>query len=286
MDGERAAGLGEAGDLRHGAGGEDERGGLADDAADAEDDARQDARHGGGEHDAEHGAQAAGAEAERALAEGIRHAHERLLSGAHDERQDHDGERHGAGDERVAPVQPGDKEQHAEQAVHDGGDAGERFGRHADDADELVAALCVLVEVDGREQAERDGEQQRERGHLDGRDDGRYHGDVLRGVMQGEQRRGEMRDAGHEDVADEEQQHREGQDRGGVDQTLFDGGGNAAADALGARVVPGNGDRSGSFSCHACFLLFRIENVRLMMRMNTNSTTPVAISASRCSPVA
>ena len=286
MDGERAAGLGEAGDLRHGAGGEDERGGLADDTADAEDDARQDARHGSGEHDAEHGAQAAGAEAERAFTIGIRHAHERLLSGAHDERQDHDGEGHRACNQRVSPVELRDEEQHTEQAVHDGGDAGERFGGDADDADELVAALCVLVEVNGREQAERDGEQQRERGHFHGRDDGGQHGNVLRGVVQGKERRLQVRQTGHQNIADEEQQHREGQDCRGVDQTLEHSGRCAAADTVRARFFTGNGSVSDSFSCHACFLLLSTEKVRLMMRIKTNSTTPVAISASRCSPVA
>ena len=37
---------------------------------------------------------------------------------------------------------------------------------------------------------------------------------------------------------------------------------------------------------HAFFLLFSAENDRLMSRMNTNSTTPVAMSASLCSPAA
>ena len=44
-------------------------------------------------------------------------------------------------------MQPGDEEQHAEQAVHDGGDAGERFGVHRaallDDVHRLALVPCL-----------------------------------------------------------------------------------------------------------------------------------------------
>ena len=56
-------------------------------------------------------------------------------------------------------MQPGDEEQHAEQAVHDGRNAGKRLGRDADDVYQLVAALGVLIQVHGGEQAERHGQQ-------------------------------------------------------------------------------------------------------------------------------
>ena len=54
------------GHLGHSAGGEHQGGGLAHDAANAQDDAGEDARHGAGQDDAEHGAQLAGAQAEAA----------------------------------------------------------------------------------------------------------------------------------------------------------------------------------------------------------------------------
>ena len=54
------------------------------------------------------------------------------------------------GQQRVSPVQPGDEEQHAEQAVHDGRNAGKRLSR-CDDVYQLVAALGVLIQVHGGE---------------------------------------------------------------------------------------------------------------------------------------
>ena len=287
MHRQRAAGFHDtARDAAERTGRKDEGGRLADDAADGQNDAGEDAGHGGRQHDAEHRAQLARAEAEAALAVGVGHGDERLLGRAHDDRQYHDRQRKRARDHAVAPVQPGDEEQHTEQAVDDGRDAGKRFGGDADDADELVAALCVLIQVNCGKQAERDRNQQGEHGHFHGRDDGGQHGNVLRGVVQGKERRLQVRQTGHQNIADEEQQHGEGEGRRGVDQTLEHSGRCAAADAIRARFFTGNGSVSDSFSCHACFLLLSTEKVRLMMRIKTNSTTPVAISASRCSPVA
>ena len=75
-----------------------------------------------------HGAQLARAQAEGAFAVGIRHGEQGFLGGAHDDGQHHDGQRERARDQAVAPVQLGDKEQHAEQAEHDGRDALQRLG--------------------------------------------------------------------------------------------------------------------------------------------------------------
>ena len=288
MDGERAAGLEQSGDLRHRARGEDQRGGLADDAADRQNDAGQDAGHRARQHNTKHRAQTAGAQTERTLAEAVRHGHQRFLCGAHDERQDHDRQRHAARDQRIAPVQLGDKEQHAEQAVHDGRNAGERFGRNADDIDQLVAALCVLIQINRGKQAERHRDDQREQGHFDGGDDGRHHGDIVRIIGPLKQRGLEVRDAVDQNIRDQEQQRGKGDHRRAVYQALLHPRFSASVHLFGLfRSFYFGFFRSGCrFGRHAFFLLLSTEKHRLISRMNTNSTTPVAISASRCRPVA
>ena len=287
MDGQCTAGLEQAGNLCHGACGKDERRGLTDDAADTEDNTGQDAGTRSRQHDAEYRAQTSGAQTERAFAVGIRNRHQRFLSGTHDERQDHDCQRHRTGQQRVSPVQPGDEKQHAEQAVYDGRNAGKRLSRDADDVYQLVSALGILIQVHGSEQAERHGQQQCQRGRFNRSKDSRHHRDVLRGIIPLEQRRLEMRDARHQDIADQEQQHRKGQHSRAVHQTLEHSRRCGAVHLSGLCLYAHCRFCSrDSFSCHASFLLLRTENARLMSRMNTNSTTPVAISASRCRPVA
>ena len=131
------------------------------------------------------------------------------------------------------------------------------------------------------------GQQQCQRGRFNRSEDGRHHRDVLRGIIPLEQRRLEMRDARHQDIADQEQQHRKGQHSRAVHQTLEHSRRRGAVHLFGLCLCAHCRFRSrNSFSCHASFLLLRTENARLMSRMNTNSTTPVAISASRCRPVA
>ena len=287
MDGQRTAGLEQTGNLCHGACGKDERRGLADDAADTEDNTGQDAGTRSRQHDAEYRAQTSGTQTERAFAVGIWNRHQRFLRGTHDERQDHDGQRHRTGQQRVSPVQFGDEEQHAEQAVYDGRNAGKRLGRDADDVYQLVSAPRVLIQVHGGEQAERNREQECQRGRFNRSEDGRHHRDVLRGIIPLEQRRLEMRDARHQNIADQEQQHRKGQHSRAVHQTLEHSRRRGAVHLSGLYLCAHCRFCSrDSFSCHASFLLLRTENARLMSRMNTNSTTPVAISASRCRPVA
>ena len=185
-------------------------------------------------------------------------------------------------------MQLGDKEQHAEQAVHDGRDAGQRLSRDADQIDQLVAALGILIEVNGGEQAKRYGDDQREQGHLNRSNDRRHHGYVIRIIGPLKQRGLEVRDAVDQDVGDQEQQHRKGDDRRRVDKALLHARLGAAVHLFGLRLGVCRGGVGGfrRFARHASFLLLSTEKHRLISRMNTNSTTPVAISASRCRPVA
>ena len=97
--------------------------------------------------------------------EEVGHGDECLLRRAHDDGQNHDGQRERTGDHRIAPVQLGDKEQHTEQAVDDGRDALQRLGGDAHDLDELAAAAGVLHQPDGRKDAQRRRDRQREGGH-------------------------------------------------------------------------------------------------------------------------
>ena len=173
MHGQRAGRAEDAlGDLGHRAGGVDQRSGLTHDAARGQDNAGQDARHGAGQYDGKHGAQLARTQAEAALAVRIRHGDERFLGGAHDDGQHHNGQREGTGDQRVAPVQLGDEEQHAEQAVHDGRDALQGLGGQADQTHQLAAAVGVLHQPDGGKDAQRRSNDQREGGHQQRIDEG------------------------------------------------------------------------------------------------------------------
>ncbi len=89
----------------NGAGRENERGRLADDAAVAKITPDKMPGTADGSTMREHRAQLARAQAEAALAVRIGHCHQRLLGGAHDDRQHHDGQREGTGHQDVAPLQ-------------------------------------------------------------------------------------------------------------------------------------------------------------------------------------
>ena len=237
MHGQRAGRAEDAlGDLGHRAGGVDQRSGLAHDAARGQDNARQDAGHGAGQYDGKHGAQLARTQAEAALAVGVRHGDERFLGGAHDDGQHHNGQREGTGDQRVAPVQLGDEEQHAEQAVHDGRDALQGLGGQADQTHQLAAAVGVLHQPDGGKDAQRRSNDQREGGHQQRIDEGGHQRNILAVIFPGEEGGFEVGDAVDQDVSDEEQQHSGGQGSSQPHQAAQQGGLHACGGAVAAPV--------------------------------------------------
>ena len=244
MHGQRAGRAEYAGgDLGDRAGGVDQRGSLAHDAARRQNDTGQDTGHGAGQHDGEHRAQLAGAEAEAALAVGIGHGDERFLGGAHDDRQYHDGQRERTGDQRVAPVQLGDEEQHTEQAVDDGGDALQGLGGDAHDLDQLAAAAGVLDQPDGGKDAQRRGDEQREGGHQHGIDERGRQRDILGVILPCEKLRLEVGDTHDEDVADQEHQHGGRQEGGDPHEPPQRG----SLCAGGAAVLPAAGHKRMRF---------------------------------------
>ena len=240
MHGQRAGGAEYAGgDLGDRAGRVDQRGSLAHDAARRQNDTGQNAGHGAGQHDGEHRAQLARAEAEAALAVGIGHGDERFLCRAHDDRQYHDGQRERARNHAVAPVQLGDEEQHAEQAVDDGGNPLQGLGRDAHDLDELAAAAGVLDQPDGGKDAERRGDEQRKSGHQHGIDERGRQRDILGVILPCEKLGPEVGDAHDEDVADQEHQHGGCQEGGDPHQPPQRG----SLGAGGAAVLPAAGHK-------------------------------------------
>ena len=256
--------VGAGGDGRHGTGGVQQRGGLAHDAPGGENDAGQDARHGRGQHDGEDGAQLARAQTEAALPVGIRHCHKGLLGGAHDEGQHHDGQRAPAGQQRQPPSQPGDKEQHAEQAEHDGGDALQGLGGDAHHPHQFGAAGGVLHQPDGGEHAQRRGDDQREGGHQHGVDEGGHQRHVVGGVLPRKQAGFQVGHALHKDVPDEQHQHGGGGQRGQTHQPAQHGGlhpgGGAVAPTGGqhhAGIQRRDGRACGDSVSHGCQLLSR-----------------------------
>ena len=258
---------------------------LADDAADGQNDAGEDAGHGGRQHDAEHRAQLARAEAEAALAERIGHGLQGLLRRAENRRQDHDGQCERACQHGFVHVQGDDEHQVAEQAVDDGRDAREGLCRKADNLDELIAALGILHKVDGSADAERDGQQQRQHDHEERIDDSGRHGAVVRRIMPGKQARLQVRHAHDEDIGQQRDENGEGDHGRGRDGDALDKRHRMAAVGCAARA-PGARFRTFRFFHVASAFRFTAEKHRLMSRMNTNSTTPQAMRASRCRSVA
>ena len=92
-----------------------------------------------------------------------------------------------------------------------------------------------------------------------------------------------MRNAAHEDVADQKDQRGKGRQRAQQHERAKRRGDHApqsgAHRLAGARQA---GAHRLNRVFHASFLLRSALHDRLISRMNTNSTTPVAISASRC----
>ena len=144
------------------------------------------------------------------------------------------------------------------------------------DADEFVAALGIFDQVNGRKHAQRHGNQQRQKRHDDRVDQRRHKRDVFGIVVPGEQLGCEVRQPFDKDVPDQSiQQH--GQD----------GGERRPARSRAQRTARYASDLQRAYerllSFIAAALLFsRRERERLMIRIKTNSTTAVAISAPRC----
>ena len=264
---------------------EEKRRGLSQNSADGEDAARHHAVHAAGQDDRPDHAPLARAEAEAALAERIGHGLQGLLRRAEDGRQDHDGQRERACQHGFVHVQGDDEHQIAEQAVDDGRDAREGLCRKADDLDELIAALGILHKVDGSADAERDGQQQRQHDHEERIDDSGRHGAVVRRIMPGKQARLQVRYAHDEDIGNERGENGEGDHGRGRDGDALDKRHRMAAVGRAARA-PGARFRTFRFFHVASAFRFTAEKHRLMIRMNTNSTTPQAMRASRCRSVA
>ena len=304
---------GEVGDLGHGAGGEQQGRHLAHATAEGQNNAAQDAGHRRGQHAAGHRAQPPGTEAEAALAVGIGHRHERLLGGAHDDRQHHDGQSAGAGQQREAPAASRHEEQHAEQAVDDGGNALQRLGGHAHQAHKAAAAAGVLHQVDSRTNAHGHRQRQSQQRHDDRRGERRQKRHVLGGVFPLEQIGSKRGHASHQDVAHHEQQHGGGYRCGEVGEPAQQHRHRAAptgragdaglqgiflGEASGHQIdgtQGSQGRRAGDHRgpratqaqveaiAHRASPLFRITLSSIVIsRMNTNRTTPVAMRASRC----
>ena len=172
-----------------------------------------------------------------------------------------------------------------EQAVDDGWDAREGLCRKADDLDELIAALGILHEVDGSADAEWDGQQQRQHDHEERIDDSGRHGAVVRRIMPGKQARLQVRHAHDEDIGQQRSENGEGDHGRGRDGDALDKRHRMAAVGRAARA-PGARFRTFRFFHVASAFRFTAEKHRLMSRMNTNSTTPQAMRASRCRSVA
>ena len=161
------------------------------------------------------------------------------------------------------------EKQHAEQAVDDRGDTRKRLRRHPHQRNDSAPLFGVFRQIDGRADAERHRDQQREQRHRAGVDDGGQHRLIFRRIRRREHLRPQVRHAANEHIAHQKAQHQHRHRRRQMRQQR---------QRQRTEMV--------FVSPHAFFPLLSAEKHRLISRINTNSTTPVAISASRCSPAA
>ena len=166
-------------------------------------------------------------------------------------------------------MQPARKEQHAEQAVDNRGNAGERFRRHPHQRNDFTALFRVFRQINRRPDAKRHGRQQRQQRHRAGVEDGGEHRLVVGGIRQREHVRVQVRHAADEHIPYQKAQYQHRNRR----RQMRDQRQQKRADMV-------------FVSSHAFFPLLSTEKHRFISKMNTNSTTPVAISASRCRPAA
>ena len=142
------------------------------------------------------------------------------------------------GDQRVAPVQLGDEEQHAEQAVDDGWDALQGLGgdagatrrtsllpRRAYSTSQMAAKMPSGVAMTSAKAV------------ISTRiDEGGHQRNVLAVIFPGEEGGFEVGDAVDQDVSDEEQQHSGGQGSSQPHQAAQQGGLHAGGGAVAAPV--------------------------------------------------
>ena len=247
----------------------DQGGSLTHDTAHTQDHTREDARHSRRQHHPEDGAQPSGTQAVAAFPVAVRHRQQRLLGGAHDERQDHDRQCDDTSHEAVSPVQPAHKGHIAEQTIDNGRDTREGLGGHADHRHHLVAPLGILGEVDRRTDAEGHRNEQGHQHHGNGIDDGRHHRGILGGILPLKQRGLQIGNALDEDVEHQQKQHQDSQGCSSCHQ-------DAQCHCLGMLFI------HTEVLLHLSSLLLSSEKLRLISRIKMNSTTPVASRASRC----
>ena len=211
---------------------QDERRGLAERPREREHRAGQDPGRRRGKHELARHLPARGTDAVAGLPDGVRHGPQRLDGGDDHDRQDEHRQRDATGQD-VAPgpvavhgVHERDEDRQAQQAVDDRRDAGEVADVDLDEPGEPGVG-GVLLEVDRRRQAEREGEERDDRGQ-DGRADEALDDAGLGGV--GRQGRGEEveaavredRDRAAQDIRDEDEQDREREQQAAEEQDLED----------------------------------------------------------------
>ena len=161
---------------------------LTDGAADAEDDRRQHAGLGCGQHRAENAALMGGAQCQAALIVAVGNGVQARLADRDDGGQDHDAQQHSGGEKAHAlaafdvehrleegrldhGLHGGHQHDHAEEAVDDGGDAGEQLGAGLEQTVELFRA--VVRHEDGGQQADGHADEDSPRRDVDAAQDHR-----------------------------------------------------------------------------------------------------------------
>ena len=188
------------------------------------------------------------------------------------EGQNHHRQRHSARQQRIAPPERGHEKHHAEQSVQDGRDARKRFGGEAHGLDDLGGTIGVFGQINRPAHAQRHGQQQGQERHDDGIEQSGQQAHVFAVVFQRKQAGLEIGDAGDKDIADNQRE-----------RARDDQGRRPAEQACQKRTrIPRRISDQQTNALHCTCLLLSAENSALISKMNTNSTTPVAMRASRC----
>ena len=139
-----------------GGAGEEDGGRFARHAPQRQNEARNDVGHGHGQNHAAYGLQLGGTQRQTAFAETVGNGFECLFRGADYQGEGQQAECERSGQNAVAKTEKVDEERHAEQSEHDGGNAGQVVGHHADKAYQAAAA-GIFVHVDAAHDAQRKG---------------------------------------------------------------------------------------------------------------------------------
>ena len=156
------------------------------------------------------------------------------------------------------------------------------FRRQPHQLDQLVAPLGVFHRIDCCADADGHRNEQTQQRHHKRIHKGRHHGLIFRGPSPCKQLLMDMGHAGNEHIGNQEQHYSRCNDRCQMYQQKLH-------ERHGMMEIAHPFFLCGNLIdflclCHHPFLLFSREKQVLMMRINTNSTTPVAIRASRCKP--